>query len=92
MENIRFYDKEWKERQLLDLIIEEFGDKNMRSYLMHITTKLRGKEVLLVTGSMFSLFRDVGSDILKSAIVSASLIVDTKLLYVSIDLEREGEE
>lgn len=92
MENIRFYDKEWEGRQLLDLIIEEFGDKNMRSYSMHITTKLRGKEVLLITGSMFSLFRDVGADILKSAIVSASLIVDTKHLYVNIDLEREGEE
>lgn len=59
MELIKFYDKEWKGRQLLDLIIEEFVDKNMRRYSMHITTKLRGKEVLLITGSMFSLYRDI---------------------------------
>lgn len=92
MELIKCYNKEWKDRQLLVLIIEEFVDKNLRSYSMHITTKLRGKEVLLVTGSMSSLFRDVGADILKSAIVRASLIVDLKHLYVSLDLEREGEE
>lgn len=92
MENIKFYDKEWKDRQLLDLIIEEFADKDMRSYSMHVTTKLRGKDVLLASGVLFSLFRDLGADILKSAIVSATLMQDSKTLYVAIDLEREGEE
>ena len=59
---------------------------------MHIITKLRGKEVLLASGDIFSLFRDLGADILKSAIVSATLIEDSKTLYVTLDLERDGEE
>ena len=89
MENIKFYNAEWKNKQLIDLIIEEFTGKE-RSYSMHIT-KLRGKDILLASGNLYSLYRDLGADILKSAIVSASLILDTKSLFVSLDLEKEGE-
>lgn len=89
---IRFYKKEWEGRQLLDLIIEEFTDKDTKSYSLYIIGKLRGKEVLLASGSLFNLYRDLGADILKSALVNATLIIDDKTLYVTIDLEKEGKE